>query len=45
MDKRGGELKKFSIITVNGRRKVIIENIATGIDKRKEVADFILKNK
>lgn len=38
-------MKTFSIITTNGRRKVIIENISTGIDKRKEAVDIILKNK
>lgn len=45
MDKRGVDMKRFSIISKNGRRKVIIENIATGIDKRKEAVDYILKNK
>lgn len=39
------KVERFSIITTNGKRKVIIENIATGIDKRKEAVDLILKNK
>ncbi len=38
-------MKTFRILSVNGKRKVIIENTATGLDKRKEVADLILKNK
>lgn len=37
-------MKKFSIMSVNGKRKVIIENVTSGIDKRKEAADVILKN-
>ena len=45
MDMRGGEMNSFRIITTNGRRKVIIENIFTGINKRKEVVDYILRNK
>jgi hypothetical protein len=38
-------MKKVTILSVNGKRKVVIENIATGIDKRKEAVDIILKNK
>lgn len=37
-------MKSFKIISTNGNRKVIIENIATGIDKRKEAVDYILRN-
>lgn len=37
-------MKEFSIISKNGKRKVIIKNTSTGIDNRKAAIDVILKN-
>lgn len=39
------KVERFSIVTTNGKRKVIIENICSGVDKRKEAVDIIMKNK
>lgn len=38
-------MNSYTIISVNGKRKIFIENIANGDDKRKEAVDLILKNK
>ena len=40
-----GKLKTYSVVIVNGKKKIFINNKFSGEDKRKEAADVILGNK
>lgn len=39
------KMKTYSLIIVNGKKKIFINNKFSGEDKRKEAADVILGNK
>jgi len=39
------KLKTYSVVIVNGKKKIFINNKFSGEDKRKEAADVILGNK
>ncbi len=39
------KMKTYSVVIVNGKKKIFITNTANGNDKRKEAADVILGNK
>ncbi|MEG0297125.1 MAG: hypothetical protein RR620_10420 [Clostridium sp.] len=42
--KKEKEMKSFSVIVKNGRRKVMIINTFTGEDNRQAAADVVLGN-
>ena len=39
------KMKTYSVVIVNGKKKIFINNKFSGEDKRKEAADVILGNK
>lgn len=39
------KMKTYSLIIVNGKKKIFINNKFSGEDKRREAADVILGNK
>lgn len=39
------KMKTYSVVIVNGKKKIFITNTANGDDKRKEASDVILGNK